>query len=626
MKRFIALAGAVVSILAGLLTANVPSAQATAAPSISVSGGRFVDGSGAAIQLHGVNRSGAEYACAEGWGIFDGETDTDAAVAAMLAWNINAVRIPLNEDCWLGINGVAAAYSGRNYQNAIISYINRLNAAGIVAIPNLHFSAPGTTLATDQMPMADADHAPAFWTSAAQAFNNQPTSLGQDDPVTQPHSIVFDLFNEPSPPGGDSNANWQCIMQGSGTCGGSSYAVASMQSMLDAVRATGAIQPVLTAGPDYAGDLDKWLANPVADSLNQVAASVHIYGLPLDSPLRTTYSTEIPPVAAQVPVVVGEFGDTNCTDGFTTPFLDWAWPGNTNGTNVSTIAWAFNTASCANDPSLISGSYTNPTPTAYGIGVKNKYLLLPVFGSGASQAPAVTTGAATGITSSGATLNGTVNPEGQASTYQFEYGTTTGYGSVSPATPGSAGSGSSPVPESAALSGLAASTTYHYRLNATNATGTTHGSDQQFTTAASGGGVCPVSEDASMPPVRHSGYGVASVTTASFSPPAASLLEVEVNALQASIGSGLTVTVTDSAGDTFTAGPHLYGTAAPNSVWLFQSYLPAGHTGLTVVLDINHGGAVDAARGVQCLGKLVVGPARDDPCPEAGRVGRQIHR
>jgi len=111
--------------------------------------------------------------------------------------------------------------------------------------------------------------------------------------------------------------------------------------------------------------------------------------------------------------------------------------------------------------------------------------ILPATNCGGT-APAVTTTAATGVTSSGATLNGTVNPEGAATTYQFQYGPTTSYGSVAPASPGSAGSGSSSVNESAAVSGLSASTTYHYRLTATNATGTTNGSDQTLTTSATG--------------------------------------------------------------------------------------------------------------------------------------------
>jgi hypothetical protein len=104
--------------------------------------------------------------------------------------------------------------------------------------------------------------------------------------------------------------------------------------------------------------------------------------------------------------------------------------------------------------------------------------------AGAQSPPTVMTTAASSITSSGATLNGTVNPNGASTTYQFEYGLTTGYGTVVPTTPGSAGSGTVAVNESAPVSGLTASTLYHFRLNATNSGGTSNGSDLTFTTSA----------------------------------------------------------------------------------------------------------------------------------------------
>jgi hypothetical protein len=100
-----------------------------------------------------------------------------------------------------------------------------------------------------------------------------------------------------------------------------------------------------------------------------------------------------------------------------------------------------------------------------------------------AQAPAVTTNAASGVTSSGATLNGSVNPGGQGSTYQFDYGTTTSYGSLVPSPAGYAGPGTNVVNESASMTGLRPDTTYHYRIEATNATGTIYGSDQTFATA-----------------------------------------------------------------------------------------------------------------------------------------------
>lgn len=94
-------------------------------------------------------------------------------------------------------------------------------------------------------------------------------------------------------------------------------------------------------------------------------------------------------------------------------------------------------------------------------------------------APLVTTTAATSVTATAATLNGTVNPNTFATTYHFEWGTTTGYGTST--TPASAGSGSTVVPVSAPLTGLATGTTYHYRLVGVNSEGSSNGNDVTFT-------------------------------------------------------------------------------------------------------------------------------------------------
>jgi hypothetical protein len=96
-----------------------------------------------------------------------------------------------------------------------------------------------------------------------------------------------------------------------------------------------------------------------------------------------------------------------------------------------------------------------------------------------TYAPDETTTAATGITYTGATLNGTVTPHGQDTTYYFQYGPTTAYGSSTSSA--DAGSGYSPVSEQAGLTGLTPGTTMHYRIVATNANGTTDGQDQTFT-------------------------------------------------------------------------------------------------------------------------------------------------
>jgi hypothetical protein len=95
-------------------------------------------------------------------------------------------------------------------------------------------------------------------------------------------------------------------------------------------------------------------------------------------------------------------------------------------------------------------------------------------------APAATTGPASSVTDHSAVLSGSVNPNGASTSYRFEYGPTTAYGSSTPAV--GAGSGTGAVTAGTTLSGLSPAATYHYRLVATSVGGTSTGADQTFTT------------------------------------------------------------------------------------------------------------------------------------------------
>jgi hypothetical protein len=100
------------------------------------------------------------------------------------------------------------------------------------------------------------------------------------------------------------------------------------------------------------------------------------------------------------------------------------------------------------------------------------------------QAPVVEGGTAVGITATAATLQASVNPEFADTRYYFEYGPTTAYGSRFPAPPGTdVGESNAGQSVEAAISGLNASTEYHFRVVAVNSVGTTDGSDQTLTTA-----------------------------------------------------------------------------------------------------------------------------------------------
>jgi Fibronectin type III domain len=98
-----------------------------------------------------------------------------------------------------------------------------------------------------------------------------------------------------------------------------------------------------------------------------------------------------------------------------------------------------------------------------------------------TSGPVAVTGSASGVTATAATLAGTVDPNGRPTTWYFEYGTSTGYGSKTASK--SAGSGTSSAAVSAPVSGLATGRVYHYRLVATSDAGTSRGADRTFTTA-----------------------------------------------------------------------------------------------------------------------------------------------
>jgi len=96
--------------------------------------------------------------------------------------------------------------------------------------------------------------------------------------------------------------------------------------------------------------------------------------------------------------------------------------------------------------------------------------------------PTVVTTAASAITTTGATLNGTVNANGSSTTVTFEYGLTAGYGSTITATQ-SPVTGNVVTPVSAPVTGLSPNTLYHYRVVGSNIAGTSNGNDMTFTTA-----------------------------------------------------------------------------------------------------------------------------------------------
>ena len=357
----------------------------TAALSISTQGNHFVDAHGNTLQVRGVNVSGLESGI-----IFSGGTNYWASsgfsgrpdFTKIAAWKANAVRLPLNEDSWLGgtvtgIPGNAISLNGPAYQAEVKATVQAANAAGLYVILDLHWTAPGTFAANTQNPFLNADNSINFWTSVAIAFQSNP-------------AVMFEAFNEPfvcpasqggvcsTPAGVNANAllanggtQSYYIGLSSGTFGGSiqrvahTYNTVGYQQVINAIRGTGATNVIICGGNNYDDDLTWWTSNPVTDPHNQLAASIHHY--PGEYPNNavtnpTGMDAMLAPIAANHPIIMTELGDEVGSNPapFATPALAWL-----DSFGYSVLAWTWNPWGGAN--TLIENTSTY-TPTA-GLGV-----------------------------------------------------------------------------------------------------------------------------------------------------------------------------------------------------------------------------------------------------------------
>lgn len=332
--------------------ANTPTVGPTPNPGqtismkgLRVSGNKVINENGQQVKLIGVNIAGTEYSCVGGkdtgvmpWGIFEVPA-TQQTINGLKKWNINTVRVPLNESCWNGIPSVDTrtnipsntneylgkfnSYSGENYRSAITNWVNLLTQNNIAVVVEIHWSAPGTFVARDQAAMLNRDNSIRAWTDISNRFKNN-------------SAVLFDLHNEPYSWWRDWNqesttATWNCWKKGSGTgvnCAGLDewwdhasnsfnngavlkYQAAGMDELTAAVRATGAQNIIILGGLTYANNLTHFLQYKPNDS--NIMASIHNYNFNhCDN--RQCWEQQYKPVAQVVPVIAGEVGQSITVD------------------------------------------------------------------------------------------------------------------------------------------------------------------------------------------------------------------------------------------------------------------------------------------------------------------------
>jgi len=355
--------------------------------------------------VHGVDRSGTEYACISGTGYGVGPYNL-SSVLAMRSWNITSVRIPLNEDCWLDINvnsTVAAPYSGAGYRDFIVNYTDLLESQGIRPILVLQMNAPGTNMSNVLTPpMADEDHAPAFWASVASTFKND--SL-----------VIFDLFNEPH------DISWSCWLNGCfQTHTNPGWQTAGMQQLLDVVRYSGAdTQLVILGGLNYANDLSEWLSNKPTDPIGsgELGASFHMYQNTDCSSALCWNLTFLPILANSIPLITGEMGEFDCGDSVINSFFSWA-----NSLSIPYLGWSWTTWNSCQGPTLIS-NYSGTPFSLYGTDFRNH---LRGFAAPALTVPTVPLGVTAAAGAASVWINWSAPSSSgtwPVSCYQIAYGT-----------------------------------------------------------------------------------------------------------------------------------------------------------------------------------------------------------
>lgn len=323
-----------------------PSNYRFAPPKYVVQGNRLVDApTGKPVRAIGVNRAGTEYACIQGWGIFDGASDR-AFVQTMKSWGINTVRVTVNEHCWLGRNGAPASFSGEIYRDALAQWVDLLHDEGLGIVLSLIWVNAGDERAIDQERMPNRDHSIDFWRSAAETFKGD-------------EAMMFQLFGEPH------DVGWECWRNGCDLADG--YPAAGMQELVDAIRSTGATQPIIVNGIAYGNDMSEFLVHKPVDPADAMVAGFHVYNW-TPCATRECWDSTILPIAAQYPVVTTELGENTCSSEFTTDYMRWA-----DEHAISYIGWSFNAwGDCAGGPDLISAE--DGTPTPFGAGFRDHIL------------------------------------------------------------------------------------------------------------------------------------------------------------------------------------------------------------------------------------------------------------
>lgn len=361
---------------------------------VHVLDGKFVDSHCQPLRLTGVNRPGMEYRpvqvpshpafiSGDDWATSGRDKDyVNTVVSGLLTWPGNVVRLPLNEECWLGINGASTTYCGAPYREFVIRLVLMLGIHGRYVVLDNHWSAHGSILpgfengaATNGQDVApNADHSIEFMRQLAAAFLKAPGVMF--DIANEPHiwlpkgtyvesrDASWKLYRDGGPYTYDATQDWMPLRDGT------AYDIAGTQQLVDAIRSTGSQATILIPGLGTANATDGWMKFRPFDPLDQLAVSFHTYpnsGANVNN--MQNLEGRFTDIDGHYPVFVTEFGDWACPMGmamgpFVQQTLDWM---RTKG--YSYTGWGADSGEGCNGPTLVTNDALG-TPSPYGAIVK----------------------------------------------------------------------------------------------------------------------------------------------------------------------------------------------------------------------------------------------------------------
>jgi hypothetical protein len=308
---------------------------------LHVSGTQILDSANHPKKLRGINICSLEWTA-------QGDHVLESVGVALDDWHANIIRLPLSQDRWFGKTS-DSPNEGATYRSLVKQVVDKIRNHGAYVILDLHWSDGGVWGQDIGQHNLPDQHSLEFWKSCAAAYANDP-------------AVIFDLYNEPI------KGPWPVWRDGgpmSESFQGKNlnYQAVGLQTLLDAIRSTGAKNIVHAGGLGYSSQLDfpdsALLSDPKGNGVVYVS---HFY--PGWENVQG-WEDRIEKAAKRLPLIVEEFGDDAASAPMDTPSHrigqilavlkknDFNW-----------TAWCMHTAA---RPCLISDWNYTPTPEFGGL-------------------------------------------------------------------------------------------------------------------------------------------------------------------------------------------------------------------------------------------------------------------